>query len=259
MSTDKQVATRANSGQVATINQRAFAGKGTEEINQDDISTPILKILHQLSPECNSRNAKYVKDAKPGMIYSNSFGTLIDGDNGLQAIVCHSQTRWPEWQQKGEGTSAPVGVHMAPPADAKEEIRGIKYRLANGNYVEKTIYFYLIALVNNEPRPAVITMRSSNLTPARELNNMLKNLRVTDDKGTFQPASFSAIFNLKTAEKSAGDKNWHVYKPTLVRMLDLNNSQDASMFQMGADFQKKVSVGFTKPKYEKQEAKEEII
>ena len=50
MSTDKEVATRANSGQVATINQRAFAGKGTEEINQDDISTPILKILHQLSP-----------------------------------------------------------------------------------------------------------------------------------------------------------------------------------------------------------------
>ena len=106
---------------------------------------------------------------------------MIDGDKGLQAIVCHSQTRWPEWQQKGEGTSAPVGVHMAPPADAKEEIRGIKYRLSNGNYVEKTIYFYLIALVNNEPRPAVITMRSSNLTPARELNNMLKNLRVSDD------------------------------------------------------------------------------
>tara|TARA_R100001244_G_scaffold43562_2_gene39117 strand:+ start:147 stop:929 length:783 start_codon:yes stop_codon:yes gene_type:complete len=260
MSTNKNVAIPNSAGQLATINQRAFAGKGTEEIGQDDVNTPILKILHQLSPECNSRNAKFVKDAKPGMIYSNSFGCLVEGSQGLPVIVAHSQTRWPEWQQKGETISAPVGVHMSPPANATEEMRGIRYRLSNGNYVEKTMYFYVIALVNNEPRPAVITMRSSNLTPARELNNMLKNLRMTDDKGTFQPASFSAIFNLKTAEKSAGDKNWHVYKPTLTRMLDVNNADDAKMFEMGSEFQKKVSVGFAKPKYDKTEkAKEEII
>ena len=105
MSTNKNVATQNSAGQLATINQRAFAGKGTEEIGQDDVNTPILKILHQLSPECNSRNAKFVKDAKPGMIYSNSFGCLVEGSKGLPVIVAHSQTRWPEWQQKGETVS----------------------------------------------------------------------------------------------------------------------------------------------------------
>jgi len=258
---EKQVVKKNSAGALASLNLRADSGKGAEEIKSDDVSTPILKILHQLSPECNSRNAKYVEGAKPGMIYSNSFGKLIDGSKGLDIIVAHSQTRYPEWQEKGDGPSAPVGTHLSPPANAKEEIRGIKYRLMNGNYVEKTMYFFVLAMVNGEPRKAVITMRSSNLTPARELNNLISNLRMTDDKGSFQPAAYSAIFKLKTVEKSAGDKNWHIYKPSLVKMLDVSDQSDAAAYSAAQEFQKQVSAGFNKPKYEKvEETKtEEII
>jgi hypothetical protein len=258
---EKQVVKKNSAGALASLNLRADSGKGAEEIKSDDVSTPILKILHQLSPECNSRNAKYVEGAKPGMIYSNSFGKLIDGSKGLDIIVAHSQTRYPEWQEKGDGPSAPVGTHLSPPANAKEEIRGIKYRLMNGNYVEKTMYFFVLAMVNGEPRKAVITMRSSNLTPARELNNLISNLRMTDDKGSFQPAAYSAIFKLKTVEKSAGDKNWHIYKPSLVKMLDVSDQSDAAAYTAAQEFQKQVSAGFNKPKYEKvEETKtEEII
>ena len=255
-----QVVKKNSAGALAAVNLRADSGKGAEEIKSDDVSTPILKILHQLSPECNSRNAKYVEGAQPGMIYSSSFGQLIDGNKGLDVIVAHSQTRYPEWQEKGDSVAAPVGTHLTPPANSKEEIRGIKYRLLNGNYVEKTMYFFVLGMVNGEARKAVITMRSSNLTPARELNNLISNLRMTDDKGSFQPAAYSAIFKLKTAEKSAGDKTWHVYKPSLVRMLDVSDESDAHMYKMAQDFQKQVSSGVNKPKYEKvEEGKSEDI
>ena len=50
---DSQVAKRNSAGALANINLRADSGKGAEEIKSDDVSTPILKILHQLSPECN--------------------------------------------------------------------------------------------------------------------------------------------------------------------------------------------------------------
>ena len=54
---DKEKVVKKNSaGSLATINLRADGGKGTEEIRSDDVSTPILKILHQLSPECNERS-----------------------------------------------------------------------------------------------------------------------------------------------------------------------------------------------------------
>jgi len=257
---EKEIVKKNSAGALAAVNLRADAGKGAEEIKSDDVSTPILKILHQLSPECNSRSPKFVEGAQPGMIYSNSFGQLIDGSKGLDIIVAHTQTRYPEWQEKGDAPSAPVGTHLTPPTNAKEEMRGIKYRLLNGNYVEKTMYFFILAMLNGEPRKAVITMRSSNLTPARELNNLISNLRMTDDKGSFQPAAYSAIFKLRTVEKSAGDKTWHIYKPSLVRMLDVSNQTDAAMYKMGQDFQKQVSAGMNKPKYEKvEEGKSEDI
>tara|TARA_Y100001937_G_scaffold118300_1_gene172523 strand:+ start:457 stop:1230 length:774 start_codon:yes stop_codon:yes gene_type:complete len=253
-----QIVKKNSAGALASINLRQYAGKGTEEIGSDDVSTPILKILHQLSPECNTRSPKHVEGAQPGMIYSANLGTLIDGDKGLDIVVAHSHQRWPEWQDKGEGSSAPVNVHMSIPNDAVEEIRGIKYRLSNGNYVEKTFYFYVITMVDELPRKAVITMRSSNLTPARDLNNQLKNLKTQDAKGTFQAPSFMGLFKLKTAAKNSGDKSWHVYKPAFVRMLDLSNDDESALFKMGADFQDQVSKGSAKPKYEKVAQSEDI-
>jgi hypothetical protein len=220
---DKQVVKKNSAGALAAVNLRADSGKGAEEIKSDDVSTPILKILHQLSPECNSRSAKHVEGAEPGMIYSNSFGQPMDGDKGIDVIVAHTQTRWPEWQEMGDSPSAPVGTHLTPPANAKEEMRGIKYRLQNGN-------------------------------------DLISNLRMTDDKGSFQPAAYSAMFKLQTAEKSAGDKTWHVYKPSLVRMLNVADEKDAAIYMMGQEFHKQVSSGSTKPDYDKgSETKQEEI
>ena len=50
---ETQLAKKAATGSLATINLRGDSMKGAEEIKKEDISTPILKILHQLSPECN--------------------------------------------------------------------------------------------------------------------------------------------------------------------------------------------------------------
>ncbi len=250
MSNNTEMVKKNSAGALSPINLRADSGKGTEEIKASDTSTPILKILHQLSPECNTRNAKHVEGAKPGMIYSSSFGSLIDGDVGLNVVICHSQTRFPEWQERGDSAAAPVGTHMEPPKDAIEERNG-KYRLSNGNYCEKTMYFYVLALIGDETRKAVITMRSSNLTPGRELNNLIQNLRATDDKGSFRPAAYSAIFNLKTVGKNWGDKSWHVYKPNKVRMLDLSDKDDLGIYETAKKLQEEAFGGSTQPKYEK--------
>ena len=255
---ESQVAKKTNAGALATINLREHAGKGSEEIKNDDVSTPILKILHQLSPECNERDAKHVEGAKPGMIYASGFGKLIDGEEGLQVVIAHSQTKYPEWQERGDSASAPVATHEKIPADATEEKNG-RYRLPNGNYVEKTAYFYVLALVDGELKPAVIPMRSSNLSPARELNNLIKNLRFTDDQGPFNPASYSAVYKLNTVGKTAGSKSWHVYKPSRERNLDMSNKDDAAIFEIAAKLQEQVFKGTAKPKYDASQKKQDIV
>jgi|TARA_R100000541_G_scaffold48640_1_gene55724 hypothetical protein len=248
-----------SAGALATISLRSDSGKGSEEIKSDDVSTPILKILHQLSPECNQSNAKYVEGSKPGMIYAKGLGTLIDGDKGVDILIAHVQTRYPEWQEMGDTAAPPVATHMSVPSDAVEERNG-KWRLSNGNYLEKTAYFYVVVL-GEEPRPAVITMRSSNLTPAREINQMIKNLRFQDEQGKYNPAAYAAVYTLKTAGKIAGSKSWHVYKPSFKRALDVSVETDTQLYLMAQEFQKSVSKGQAKPKYEEKSAKptEEII
>ena len=238
-----------SAGSLATINLRSDSGTGSEEIKSDDMSTPILKILHQLSPECNANDSKYVEGSKPGMIYAKGLGTLTDGQEGVNILVAHVQTRFPEWQEMGDTAAPPVTTHLNIPEDAVEERNG-KYRLSNGNYVEKTAYFYVVVL-GDEPRPAVITMRSSNLTPARELNQLIKNLRFKDDKGVYNPAAYAAVYNLKTVGKTAGSKSWHVYKPSMARALDVSKKEDADLYLMAQEFQKSVSKGQAKPEYEK--------
>ena len=249
MANTNAMTNKDNAGALSTINLRGDSGRGSEEIKSDDMSTPILKILHQLSPECNQANAKFVEGSKPGMIYAKGLGTLMDGEKSVDIIVAHVQTRYPEWQEMGDTAAPPVTTHLSIPEDAQEERNG-KWRLSNGNYLEKTAYFYVVVL-GDEPRPAVITMRSSNLTPARELNQLIKNLRFKDDKGVYNPAAYAAVYNLKTVGKVAGSKSWHVYKPSMNRALDVSKKEDADLYMMAQELQKTVSKGAAKPEYEK--------
>ena len=108
-----------SAGALATINLRSDSGRGSEEIKSDDMQPTILKILHELSPECKAHDAKYVQGSKPGMIYAKGLGTLVDGDKGVDVIVAHVQTRYPEWQEMGDTAAPPVQTHLSIPEDAK--------------------------------------------------------------------------------------------------------------------------------------------
>ena len=62
---DSQVAKRNSAGALANINLRADL-KELKRLSRMMYQQLILKILHQLSPECNERDAKHEAGAKPG-------------------------------------------------------------------------------------------------------------------------------------------------------------------------------------------------
>ena len=96
-------------------------------------------------------------------------------------------------------------------------------------------------------------MRSSNLTPSRELNNLIRDLRLEDKEGKYRPATYAAVYNLKTVAKSAGSKSWHIYKPSFKRVLDVSKKEDANLYIEAQKLQQSVSKGAAKPQYEKSE------
>jgi len=60
--------TTKKDGAVAINMFEADADQGTQNISQEDLALPFLKVLGQLSPEINKRDGKYIDGAEPGMI-----------------------------------------------------------------------------------------------------------------------------------------------------------------------------------------------
>ena len=84
---------------------------GFENMSSDDYALPFLRILGQLSPQCNKRDSKYVDGAEPGMIYNTVTSELYDGEKGINLIPCYYKREFVEWTDRGEGTAAPVAIH----------------------------------------------------------------------------------------------------------------------------------------------------
>ena len=57
----------------------ADADKGTQNITQEDLALPFLKVLMPLSPEVNKKDGKYVEGSGPGMIFNTVTKELYDG------------------------------------------------------------------------------------------------------------------------------------------------------------------------------------
>ena len=87
------------------------ANAGFQTMSQDDLALPFLKVLGQLSPEVNTRHAKYLKGAEPGMILNTVTNELHDGTKGINVIPCFYKREYVEWKDRGESMGAPVGVH----------------------------------------------------------------------------------------------------------------------------------------------------
>ncbi len=109
----------------------------------------------------------------------------------------------------------------------------------SGNYIEETAnYFVLILGGKGETSQAVISMKSSQLTPSRNWNSKMKNLKIQNSKGSyFTPPMWSHSYLLKSEKAKNGDKTWYKWKIELDSMLtDEAHVSEASAFSkdMGA-------------------------
>ena len=62
--------------EISTNLFEADASQGAQNISQEDLALPFLKILGQLSPEVNKRDGKYVEGAEPGKIINTVTNAL---------------------------------------------------------------------------------------------------------------------------------------------------------------------------------------
>ena len=241
-----QVATKKE-GALATFDMEADAQQGAQNISQEDLALPFLKILGQLSPEVNKRDGKYVEGAEPGKIINTVTNELFDK---ISVVPCHYKRQYIEWQDRGtSGSGAPVAIHDADSDIVSQTTRGKDYkdRLANGNYLDNTASHFVLTL-GDTPSTALISMKSTQLKVSRKWNSMMMGLKMQGKNGLFTPPTYSHIYNLSTVQMS-NDKGtwfgWDVAKAGPV--------EDKSIYDMSKSFAESVNKGDVQAKPEVQE------
>ena len=200
-----QVATKKE-GALATFDMEADAAQGAQNISQEDLALPFLKILGQLSPEVNKRDGKYVEGAEPGKIINTVTNALYDEIN---VVPCHYKRQYIEWADRGTSTGAPVAIHDADSAIVGTTTRGKDYkdRLPNGNYLDNTASHFVLTL-GDTPSTALISMKSTQLKVSRKWNSLMMGLKLQGKNGLFTPPTYSHIYNLSTVQMSNDKGTW---------------------------------------------------
>ena len=240
-----QVANKEEAGALATNMFEADADKGSQNMMQDDLALPFLKVLGQLSPEINKRDGKYVEGAEPGMILNTVTNEIFDGAKGIDVLPVFYERKYVEWQDRGDSKGAPVAIHNAESDIVSTTTRDKSYkdRLPNGNYLENTANHFVVVL-GKSPQSALISMKSTQLKISRKWNSMMSGIKLKGKAGLYTPASFSHIYKLKTTQMSNDKGTWFGWEVSKVGPIT-----DASTYQQAKAFSESISKGAVKAKH----------
>ena len=228
-----QVATKKE-GALATNLFEADANQGAQNISQEDLALPFLKILGQLSPEVNKRDGKYVDGAEPGKIINTVTNQLYDS---LEVVPVFYKRQYIEWQDRGTSTGAPVAIHEADSDIISQTTRDKSYkdRLPNGNYLDNTAQHFVLAL-GKTPQTALISMKGTQLKVSRKWNSMMMGIKMQGKNGLFTPPTYSHIYNLKTVKMSNDKGNWIGWAYSKVGPVE-----DAAAYKMAKEFSERLA------------------
>ena len=229
------------------------AAKGFENMTQEDMALPFVRILGQLSPQVTDGDAKYIEGAKPGMIYNTVTSELFEGKKGIKIIPCYYKKDFPEWSDRGDGPGAPVAVHLPnSPVIQTGKRDGSKIRLPNGNYLEETASYYV--LIQNKAggmSPALITMKSTQLNVSKKWNSMMKTIQIADGKGGFAiPPMHGVVYNLASVLQKNDKGSWYGWSVTQDRIM---GQEDKTLYLTAKDFNTSVAKGNVQTKADVEE------
>ena len=251
MNNGKSVTKRESGGALSTNLFEADADKGSQNISQEDLALPFLKVLGQLSPEVNKNHGKHVEGAEPGKILNTVTNELYDGAKGIDVLPVFYERRYVEWQDRGEGRGAPVAIHSADSDIVSTTTRDKSYkdRLPNGNYLENTANHFVVLLGKN-PSTALISMKATQLKISRKWNSIMMGIKLNGKNGLFTPSTYSHIYNLKTVQMSNDKGTWFGWEVSKVGPVT-----DTGVYKIAKNFAERLSKGEVQVKHGSDESK----
>lgn len=248
----KSVAAQKESiGEVVVFDASLFeqdAGMGLENMGQEDLALPFLKVLSRQDPTLDD-----LENAKAGDIYNTVSGEVYSGKTGIKVVPCAYQRRFVEWAPRGSGNGAPLNIYT--PEDQRPRVeRGDDNKDyvvgGNGSYLEETHqHFVLVLGEDGTITTALIAMKSTQLKKSRKWNSMVAQRSVMGKNGPFTPPRFSHIYNLRTLQEENSKGSWHGWEIGLEGMVD-----DANLYAQAREFAASIMKGEVEVKHSDESA-----
>ena len=216
----------------------ADAGLGMENLGQEDLALPFLKILSGLEPVFDQND-----DARKGDIYNTVSGQVYKGKDGIKVVPCAYQRKFIQWQPRGKGSGAPMNIFSATdelpkvkrdPDDNKDHVVG-----GEGDYIEETHqHFVVLVHPDGSAETALIAMKATQLKKSRKWNSMISSTVINGKNGPFQAPRCSHIYHLKTLSEENSKGSWHGWE-----MSREGPIQDANLYSQCKAFAQSVMEG----------------
>jgi len=210
---EKQVVKKEEAGLPSSAMFEADAKLGFENVDQESVALPILKLLQNGSGEAQRKHANYVEGAEAGMFFNTVTRKLYDGEKGISVIPCHYRLEYQEWADFGTGSGRPENIFAGNSdilSKTSKDAMG-KDRLPNGNYIQKTAQHFVIISDGKTAETALISMSSTQAKVSRKWNSMMMSITKDGKDGPYTPPPFSHIYKLSSVKNTGKGNEWYGY------------------------------------------------
>ncbi len=228
-----------NKGQLATVDASVFQMEpvsGFEEVSgMGDLALPFLRVLSQLSAQCNKTSNGYVEGSEPGMIYNTVSKELFDGEEGVDVIPCYYKKEYVEWDASQQGKLVAVHPNDFDLSQTERDANYILRMKNSGNVIKETVQYYVVATGEDGPNQAVISMAGTQLKASKNWLSMMLGIRMPGKDGPFNPPMYSHIYTLKTIPQSNAKGTWFGWSVSKKETVtDASNYNEARKFAQAA-------------------------
>jgi len=237
---EKQVTIKKAAPLPSSILFEADAHAGFENVRQQSVALPILKLLQNGSAEAQKRNQAYVEGAEPGMLLNTVTKKVYDGTKGIEVVPCHYKLEYQEWSDFGTGSGRPEQIYPDTSDILSKTTKGndSKDRLPNGNYILTVGQHFVLILNEGSSETALISMSSSQGKVSRKWNAMMMSLTMQGKNGIYTPPSFSHTYKITTVLNSGKGNQWYGYNVTKVGPV-----QDPAVYDRAKQFYQSLANG----------------
>jgi hypothetical protein len=232
--------TKKKSTELSVIDFEADASEFSAELTSDDFALPFLNIIQ------NTSQQKKAGGGQIGDIFNTVTGEIYSGKDSLTVVPCFYERVYIEWADRDKGVGKPVNIYpLSWDVNSNTSLGGDgKTRFINdnsGNYVEDTAQHYVMVVLGENTYPALVAMKSSNLTTSRQWNTMKQGNTAKNKNGqVYIKPDFSKMYKLSAAEITKGNYTWYVWKvqpgPDL-------SEKDMNLYKTCRDFAKAAKAG----------------